>query len=125
MIGEAFRRRGFQVAGFGSRAASGAADLALLKSGERFLVHYRHWRKREIDVLAVRELHAALQAVGAQGGYMLSAGNFTREAGEFARGTHIELIGGKRLIVWLRGGEPRERRGRAHKKSADAIARSA
>lgn len=106
------------------RAASGAADLALLKSGERFLVHYQHWRKQEIGVLAVRELDAALKAVRAQGGYVLTAGGFTREACEFARGTPIELVGGQRLIAWLRGAERRERGARAPKRAA-AVARTA
>jgi restriction system protein len=103
MVAETFRRRGFHVAGFGMRAASGAADLALIKSGERFLVHCRYWRKREIGVLAIRELNSALEAVGAQGGYVLTAGGFAREACEAARATRIELIGGERFIAWLRG----------------------
>jgi restriction system protein len=102
------------------RAAAGA-DLALLKSGERFLVHCRDWRKREIGLLAIQELDRALKAVGAQGGYVLTAGIFTREAREFARATRIELLGGGRLIDWLRGakrgvrgasGEPAPRRSR-------------
>jgi restriction system protein len=125
MIGEAFRRRGFHVAGFGMRAACGAADLALLNSGERFLVHCQHWRKQEIGVLAVRELNTALQAVGAQGGYVLTAGGFTREASEFARSTRIELIGGKGLIAWLRGAERSVRGARAAKKPAPPVARIA
>jgi restriction system protein len=102
MIGETFRRRGFHLAGFGMCAASGAADLALVKSGERFLVHFQHWRKQEIGILAVRELSMALAAVGAQRGYVLTAGGFTREAREFARLTRVELIGGERLSAWLR-----------------------
>ena len=113
LVGETFRRRGFDVAGFGTRAAFGAADLALLKSGERFLVHCRHWRKQEIGILAVRELNTALAAVGAHGGYVLTAGGFTREACEFAGATPIELIGGDRLIAWLRAGGRRERQARA------------
>jgi restriction system protein len=125
MIGETFRRRGFHVAGFGMRAASGAADLALLKSGERFLVHCRHWRKQEIGVLAVRELNTALQAVGAQGGYVLTAGGFTREACEFARSTRIELLGGERLSAWLRGAERGERGTHAARKPAPGVARTA
>ncbi len=96
------------MAGFGMRAAGAAADIALVKSGKRFLVHCQHWRKREIGVLAVRELHIGLAAVGAQGGYMLTAGGFTREACEFARSRRIELIGGERLGAWLRTGARRE-----------------
>jgi restriction system protein len=125
MIADTFRRRGFHVAGFGMRAASGGADLALLKSGERFLVHCQDWRKQEIGVLAVRELNTALQAVGAQGGYVLTAGGFTPEACEFVRSTRIELIGGKGLIAWLRGAERSERGARAAKKPVPAVARIA
>lgn len=125
MIAETFQRRGFHVAGFGMRAASGGADLALLKSGERFLVHCRHWRKQEIGVPAVRELSTALEAVAAQGGYVLTAGGFTHEACELARSTRIELIGGKRLIAWLRGAEPSERGTRRAKKPGPAMARIA
>lgn len=123
MIAETFRLRGFHVAGFGTRAVSGAADLALLKSGKRFLVHCQHWRKREIGVLAVRELSTAMQAVGAQGGYVLTAGAFTREACEFAHSTSIELIGGKKLIAWLRSAERVGRRERAA--GSDAVAQIA
>jgi restriction system protein len=125
MIGETFRRRGFHLAGFGMLGASGAADLALLKAGERFLVHCRHWRKQEIGVLAVRELHAALQAVRAQGGYVLTAGGFTHEARQFARSTRIELIGGEGLIAWLRGTEQAARAARTARKPAPAVARIA
>src|ERR1700761_9479009 len=125
MIGETFQRRGFHVAGFGMRAAHGAADLALLKSGERFLVHCRHWRKLEIGVLAIRELSTALAAVGARGGFVLTMGGFTREARELARATRIELIGGKRLIAWLRGAERGERGSRAARKASPAMARVA
>jgi restriction system protein len=124
LIGEAFRERGFQVTGFGSRGAEGAADLALVKTGERFLVQFKHWRKHEVGVLAVRELKTALDAVGAQGGYVLTAGEFTREAREFVRRTRIELIGGRALIAWLRGGG-RERRPRTAKAPARAVAPSA
>jgi restriction system protein len=112
------------VTGFGSRAADGAADLALVKTGERFLVQFKHWRKREVGVPALRELKTALDAVGAQGGYVLTAGEFTREAREFARCTRIELIGGRALIAWLRG-SGRERRPRAAKAPARAVARIA
>ena len=124
LIAVAFRERGFQVTGFGSRGTDGAADLALAKTGERYLVQFKHWRKHEVGVLAVRELQTALDAVGAQGGYVLAAGDFTREAREFVRGTRIELIGGRALIAWLRAAG-RERRPRARKTVARAAAQSA
>ena len=120
LIGETFRGRGFQVAGFATRDAAGTADLALLKTGERFLVQCKHWRKQQVGVLAVRELSAALETVGAQGGYVLTAGEFTPEARELARCTRIELIGGRGLIAWLRGAARRERGPRGGKTAAAA-----
>jgi restriction system protein len=124
LVGEAFQQRGFQVTGFGSRAAGGAADLALVKTGERFLVQFKHWRKQEVGVPAVRELKTALDAVRAQGGYVLTAGEFTREAREFVRRTRIELIGGRALIAWLRSAG-KERRPRTAKARAQPVARIA
>ena len=113
------------MTGFGTGGVSGAADLALVKSGERFLVHCQDWHKREIGILAVLQLGRALAAVGAQGGYVLTAGGFTREACEFARSTRVELISGEMLGAWLRGARPRERGMSAAEKAAPAIARSA
>jgi restriction system protein len=121
LIGDTFRERGFHVTGFGSRAAAGAADLALVKTGKRFLVQFKQWRKHEVGVLAVRELNTALGAVGAQGGYVLTTGEFTREALEFALRTRIELIGGRALIAWLRGAG-RERRVVNHRRSQPLVA---
>jgi len=122
LIGEAFQERGFQVTGFGSRAAGGAADLALVKTGERFLVQFKHWRKQEVGVLAIRELKTALDAVRAQGD-VLTAGEFTREAREFVRRTRIELIGGRTLIAWLRSAG-KQQRPRAAKAPARAVRKS-
>jgi restriction system protein len=125
MIGETFRRRGFHVAGFGMRDASDAVDLSLVKSGERFLVQCRHWRKQEIGIHAVRELSMALAAVGGQGGYVLTAGGFTPEAREFARSTRVELIGGERLSAWLRGTHKSARGMRAADQAPPAVAQIA
>ena len=115
------------MTGFGSHAADGAADLALVRTGERFLVQCKHWRKHEVGVLGGSRMHAALDAVGAQGGYVLTAGGFTREAREFARSTtRIELIGGGALIAWLRAGSRRTGRRRVRAQAlAAAVARIA
>jgi restriction system protein len=101
LVGEAFRRRGFKVTGFGVRGSVGTVDLALTRGGERFLVQCKHWRKPQIGVLLVRELNAAVSAVGARGGYLITAGGFAREARAFARHTPIELIDGQTLGAWV------------------------
>jgi restriction system protein len=97
LIGDAFRRRGFTVTGFGGSGPDGGGDLALIKNGERFLVHCNHWRKPQVGVAVVRELSEVLSAVGARGGYLVTGGHFTREARELAQLSRVELIDGDSL----------------------------
>jgi restriction system protein len=91
LVGEAFRHRGFTVTGFGASVSDGGV-LGLAKNGERFLVQCKHWRKPQVDVTAIRELSATIAAVGANGGYVITAGRFTREARALANTCRITLI---------------------------------
>jgi len=97
LVGEAFRQRGFAVTGFGGSGPDGGVDLALMKNGERFLVQCKHWRKDQVGVTVVRELNGVMAAMDAHGGYVVTGGQFTREAREFAKGTTIELLDGDAL----------------------------
>jgi restriction system protein len=91
LVGEAFRLRGFTVTGFGASVSDGGV-LGLAKDGERFLVQCKHWRKPQVDVTAIRELSATIRAVGASGGYVITAGRFTSEARTLANTCRIGLI---------------------------------
>jgi restriction system protein len=92
LIGEAFRLRGFTVTGFGGSGRDGGVDLALVKNGERFLVQCKHWRTQQVGVTVIRELNGVIAAMEAHGGYVVTGGQFTREAREFAHNTKIGLI---------------------------------
>ena len=109
LIGEAFRQRGFTVTGFGGSGRDGGVDLALVKNGERFLVQCKHWRTQQVGVTVVRELNGVIAAMEAHGGYVVTGGQFTREAREFVHKTKIELIDGdalKELIDSIRSSGP-------------------
>jgi restriction system protein len=97
LVGEAFRRQGFTVTGFGGSGPDGGVDLGLSRNGQRFLVQCKHWRKRQVGVTVVRELNGVMSAQRAHGGFVVTGGEFTREAREFARTTKIELIDGSAL----------------------------
>jgi restriction system protein len=97
LVGEAFLQRGYAVTGFGGSGPDGGVDLGLAKNGERFLVQCKHWRNRQVDVTVVRELHGVISAHGAHGGFVVTGGQFTKEARKFAESTKIELIDGKAL----------------------------
>jgi restriction system protein len=101
MVSEAFRQRGFTVTGFGGYGRHGGVDLGLMKNGERFLVQCKHWRKQQVGVTVVRELNGVIAALGANGGYVVTCGQFTREAQEFAQKTKIQLFDGNALEQWI------------------------
>lgn len=97
LVGETFRRQGFTVTGFGGNGPDGGVDMGLAKNGERFLVQCKHWRKRQVGVTVVRELQGVMSVQGAQGGFVVTGGEFSREAREFADACAIKLIDGAGL----------------------------
>lgn len=101
LVHQAFRHRGFVIGETGATGADGAVDLVLRKSGEYFLVHSRLWKAAQVDVLPVRELHNAMRAKRAAGGFVVTTGSYTREAMAFASGRNIQLIDGPTLREML------------------------
>ena len=53
----------------------------------------------------VRELFGVVVAQGAAGGFVVCSGEFTADAKEFAKGTAIELVDGRKLARWFAGAE--------------------
>jgi restriction system protein len=101
LIGEAFRRRGFEAQETGGPSADGGVDLVLSKEGKRYFVQCKHWRTQSVGVGVVRELNGVVAAQGAAGGYVVTSGVFTSEARAFAKSCAIELIDGKALAALI------------------------
>ena len=97
LMGEVFRRDGYQVTERGGSSPDGGVDLVLTKSKQRYLVQCKHWRTQQVGVTVVRELNGVIAAQGAAGGFVVTGGEFTREAREFANRTKIVLICGDAL----------------------------
>jgi restriction system protein len=97
LVGEGFRQRGFRVSERGGASPDGGVDLELTKSGKRYLVQCKQWRSRQVGVSVIRELCGVMTTEQAQGGFVVTSGQFAREAIEFAERSHIELIDGSQL----------------------------
>lgn len=119
LIGEGFRRRGYQVAETGGGGPDGGVDLMLSKDGERGLVQCKHWRAASVGVEVVRELYGLMAARGAVRGFVVTSGRYSSAAREFASGRNVELIDGTCLRQLLRDG-----RGGAAVPEADAVAQA-
>ena len=98
LVGEGFRLQGFLVIEMGRRDG---ADLVLQKGEQKFLVQCRNWRAPKVDIGAVRELHTAMAAKAAAGGFVVTAGDFTAAAAEFANASGIQLVNGAKLLAML------------------------
>lgn len=105
LVGEGFRQQGFKVVETGGCGADGGVDLVMDRRGEQFLVQCKHWRATKVGVTTVRELFGVMAARGATGAYVVTAGEFTKDANAFAAGRNIELVSGRTLMTLLRAGQ--------------------
>ncbi len=103
LVGEAYRRKGYSVTDSGGGGADGGVDLVLKKDDEKILVQCKHWKAVKIGVKIIRELYGVVAAEGATGGIVITSGQFTREARDFATGKPIELIDGNQLQRLIAG----------------------
>jgi restriction system protein len=106
LVGEAFRRKGYAVTETGGGGADGGVDLVLSKGGERHFVQCKQWKAFKVGVTTVRELYGVMAARGAAGGFVVTSGQFTADAKEFATGRNISLIDGPALRTLIGGIQP-------------------
>lgn len=109
LIGEAYRRQGYQVTENGGGGADGGIDLIIHREGERALVQCKHWQVYKVGVKPIRELYGVLVAERADRAICVTSGTYTQEAKVFAQGKPIELIDGallERMIAPVRRQEP-------------------
>lgn len=97
LVGEHFRRQGFQVSRQGGNDPDGGVDLVLKTKSESYLVQCKQWKAYKVGVQPVRELYGVMASRGAAGGYVVTSGVFTDEAQTFAKGLNVELIDGRTL----------------------------
>lgn len=102
LVGEAFRRQGFDVEATGFGGADGGIDLILRKRGRRILVQCKHWRRDKVPVNVVREMVGLLAHHKADEIRIAAFGGFTPEAARFAQGKPITLIDGAALLRMVR-----------------------
>ncbi|MEE2000609.1 DUF2034 domain-containing protein [Alkalimonas sp. MEB108] len=103
LVGQYFQEKGYQVHETGG-AADGGVDLRLTASDSNtYLVQCKHWKAGKVPVNVVRELFGVMTAENAQGGFVVTSGQFTAEAQTFADKTNIKLIDGKLLVGSIKG----------------------
>ncbi|MBS0380726.1 MAG: restriction endonuclease [Proteobacteria bacterium] len=97
LVGEWFRRQGYEVQETGGAAPDGGVDLVLRQGSDRYLVQCKHWKVERVGASVVRELNGVVAARKAAGGFVVTSGAFTAEAEAFAKACSVTLVDGKAL----------------------------
>jgi restriction system protein len=99
LVAEAFRRQGYQVEFSLGRGADGGVDLTLRRDGRTALVQCKQWKVFSVGAPVIREMFGLLTAEKADEAIIVTSGNFTRDAQDFAAGKPICLIDGPQLLA--------------------------
>jgi restriction system protein len=97
LMGAWFRTQGYDVTQAGGAQADGGVDIELRRNGELYLVQCKHYRAWKVSVDVIRDLYGVMTARGASGGFVVTSGQFTEPAKEFAEGRAITLVDGDEL----------------------------
>ena len=96
----AWQQAGYQVDRV--EDANGTADLRLTEKGQVTLVSARRWKAASHGVEPLRQLHAAMQAQGADAGiYIAAQGAVTEQAQTFARDHGLTVLPASALAQLL------------------------
>lgn len=101
LISQHFRTQGFNVKET-SPGPDGGVDLVLHKDAAKYLVQCKHYKAYKVGVKPVRELLGVMASEGAAGGYVITSGQFTKDAVAFAKNNRIQLFDGSMLQKILR-----------------------
>jgi hypothetical protein len=97
LVGEIFRRHGYNVELSAALGADGGVDLMLRRDGECIPVQCKHWKTSRVAAREMREFYGTMTDAAAPRGIFVTTGTFTRDAREFAEGKAIELLDGPAL----------------------------
>jgi restriction system protein len=101
LVGEAFRRKGYSVQENMVGGPDGGVDLTLSKDGALHIVQCKHWRSSKVGVPIVREMFGVLKATKALSVFIVTSGEFTKEAINFANDLPIQLVNGDELMALI------------------------
>ena len=105
LVGESFRRQGYEVLETGLGGKDGGIDLIVSKGGARELVQCKQWKRRQVGVAIVREMWGLVDHHAADAVHIVSLGDFTADAAHFASGKPIQLISGRELLDRIRAAQ--------------------
>lgn len=120
LLATAYERQGYRVTDtgltHGPGSPDGGVDLILERDGNRYLVQCKQWKARKAGVKIARELYGLVASEQADGGILITSGQYTQEARNFAEKISLKLIDGPKLEKLIQsaqsGANPKTRKQR-------------
>jgi hypothetical protein len=109
MVLDALHKRGYERV-FDPDATSDESDYMLERGGQRWLLSSKHGASYVLGSSAIAEFANNIRMRGAQGGLLVTPGQFAPEAAALAAAQRIELLDGARLWPELRPLMPEQQR---------------
>lgn len=109
LVLDALHKRGYERV-FDTDATSDESDYLLESNGQRWLLSSKHGAAYVLGSTAIAEFANNIRMRGAQGGLLVTPGQFAPEAAALAAAQRIELLDGTRLWPELRPLLPEEQR---------------
>lgn len=101
LLGEFYRQQGYTVKQKLSHSSDGGVDIKLTKDRKVSLVQCKHWKKQKVGVKVLRELYGVLLDSKADKMIVITSGEFTIDAQQFAQHKEFDLINGVQLVSML------------------------
>jgi restriction system protein len=100
LVNKIFIQRGYSVI-TSSASENGVVNLILQINNEKTYVQYEQWKENQVEVRLIAELYARMKDDGVKHGIVITAGIFSPDAIEYARGKILLLINGVDLISMI------------------------
>lgn len=102
LCSEYFKIKGYK-ANVTRLGADGGIDILLFKDSYSLtkafgVIQCKAWSSQKVGVKPVRELYGVMTAERAPLGVFITSGTYTKEAKEFSKGKHLQLISGRALL---------------------------
>lgn len=101
LIGAFFKQRGYSVTMCGGAHPDGGIDLVASKNGEKIIIQCKHWKVYKVNVKIVREMYGVMVDQSASEVFIITSGDFTQDALDFAKDKPIKLINGVEVVKMI------------------------
>lgn len=97
LTGQIMRHLKYKVQEQGGAQADGGIDLIAYKNNSKYIIQCKHWKANKIGVKIVREMFGVSIHENANGVYIFTTGDFTKEARDFAKEKKVYLVNGYQI----------------------------